>query len=817
MKIKSLPSSKLRRVADPRRLKFQTTDELPVVDHIFGQPRAVRAIDFGIGVQGPGFNVFVTGSSGTGRMSTVARFLKKHAATRPTPNDWVYVHHFSDPLRPRAMSLPPGRAKRFKQDMLAVMNRLKKDLPAALDADEYQQAAARVARQADDERAKLFEQLAALLKPKGFLLGRSDQGFFVAAEGKDGQPITAKKLAALPIEKQEALAKLQPEMDDALNTTLRSARSIDQAARERLHELDRQTAARVIAPTLDELIGRYRAESAEAAEYLLEVQRDILEHIDEFRSKSEARSDGAASDQADGPDPMIRFEVNVIVDHSRTQGVPVIVETNPTFMNLIGRIERDLRFGDQVLDFTMLRPGALHRANGGYLIMRAQDVMKDANAWEVLKRALSSQQIEIEDPGTQFQMFSTRTLESEPVPLNVKVILMGSHQAYYDVYEQDEDFHQLFKVRADFASAMARLPKNERAYAKFIRARCAEQQLPPFEAGAVAQIIEYGSRLAEDQTKLSTRFGAVTDLILEAAYWADSNYHLSVTADDVRQALKEAHYRSSLAEEETRQQITNGTLSIQTSGAVVGQINGLSVVEIGEYEFGQPSRISVRTYVGRNGVISIEREAHLSGRIYNKGVLILEGYLGGQYAADRPLTLAASISFEQNYSDVDGDSATSAELYALLSSLANLPIKQSIAVTGAVDQRGHVMPVGGVQYKIEGFFDVCQARGLTGDQGVLIPVTNIKHLMLREDIVEACKKKRFHIWAVNTIDEGLELLTGMRAGRRSSRGTFPKDTVHGRVQARLKSIADQLDARDKDNRDEKKQVRKHDNGDSDHI
>jgi lon-related putative ATP-dependent protease len=815
MKIKPLPFSKLRRVADPHRLKFKTTDELSVVDHIFGQPRAVRAIDFGMDVRGLGFNVFVTGASGTGRMSTVARFLKKHAATQPTPDDWVYVHNFSDPLRPRAMSLPPGRAQRFKQEMLAVMNLLKKDLSATFDAAEYQQATSKITRMADEARAQLFDQLEAILTPAGFLLARSDQGLFVAPAGKAGKPLTPQKLTALPLDRQEALARAQPEMAATLAATLRSVHAIDQTLREQLHALDRQTATRVIAHALDELIDRYRADSAEAADYLTEVQRDILDHVDEFRSKPEDQSGSPAGDQVAEPDSMIRFEVNVIVDHSRTQGVPVIVETNPTFMNLIGRIERDLRFGDQVLDFTMLRPGALHRANGGYLIMRAQDVLKDANAWEALKRALSNRQIEIEDPGTQLQMFSTRTLESEPIPLNVKVILMGSHRVYYDVYEQDEDFQQLFKVRADFASTMARLPKNEHAYAQFIRARCVEHQLPPFDAGAVAQIIEYGSRLAEDQTKLSTRFGAITDVIIEAAHWADSNYRPRVTADDVRQALNEARYRSSLAEEETRQMITDGTLNIQTSGAVVGQINGLSVVEIGEYEFGQPSRISVRTYVGRNGLISIEREAHLSGRIYNKGVLILEGYLGGQYATDRPLTLAASISFEQNYSDVDGDSATSAELYALLSSLANLPIKQSIAVTGAVDQRGHVMPIGGVQYKIEGFFDVCQARGLTGDQGVLIPVTNIKHLMLREDVVEACKKKRFHIWAVNTIDEGLELLTGVTAGRRSVRGTFPKESVHGRVQARLKSIADYLDGRDKDQRDEKKQIRKNDDDDSD--
>jgi lon-related putative ATP-dependent protease len=709
------------------------------------------------------------------------------------------------------MSLPPGRAKFFKQDMAAVVNYLQRDLPAAFETDEYRQAASKITRQADDDRAKLFEALDAQLKQNGFLLGRSEQGLFVSPEGKDGEPITPKKLAALSIEKQETLARLQPEMEDALEATLRSVRSIDQAVREKLHELDRLTAAHAVAPVFEELIKRYQIDCPEAADYLIEVQRDIAEHVAEFRS-SRADQSGQQPDRADQPDPLIRFEVNVLVDHSQTRGAPVIAEMNPTFMNLIGRIERDVRFGDGVLDFTMLSAGALHRANGGYLIMRAQDVMKDANAWEALKRALNNRSLQIEDPGTQSQLFSTRTLESEPIPLDVKVILLGARRLYYDLYDQDEDFHQLFKVKADFASDMERTPQNERAYAQFIRARCAEHELPPFEAEAVAAVIEFGSRLAEDQRKLSTRFGAVNDLVLEAAHHANAYYRIRVTAEDVHAAQNNWRYRSNLAEQEYHRSISDGTFAIQLKGAVVGQINGLSVIDMGEYQFGQPARISVRAYVGRGGVISIEREAHLSGRIYNKGVLTLEGYLGGQYAFDRPLTLAASISFEQNYSEIEGDSATSAELYALLSSLANLPIKQNVAVTGAVDQHGRVMPIGGAQFKIEGFFDICTAHGLTGDQGVMIPFVNVRNLMLREDVIEACRHKKFHIWAVKTIDEGLELLTGVKAGRRSARGVFPKGSVHDRVQARLKAIADQLDGREKDDRGDEKPKAKHRNG-----
>jgi lon-related putative ATP-dependent protease len=813
MKIKPLPVSKLRRICNPRHLKFKTTDDLPLVDQIIGQPRAVRAIDFGIGMRGPGFNVYVAGPSGSGRTSTVARFVRLQAENERTPDDWVYVHNFNTPLRPRAMNLPPGRAKLFKQDLAAVVNTLQRDLPAAFETDEYQQAASKITRQADDGRAKLFEALDAQLKQNGFLLGRSEQGLFVSPEGKDGQPITPKKLAALPIEKQETLARLQPEMEDTLEAVLRQTRSIDQAAREQLHELDRRTGAYMFAPVFEELINRYQIDCPEAADYLSEAQSDITEHIDEFRSSlaDQAARSVPQSDRANQPDPLIRFAVNVLVEHSETRGAPVVVEMNPTFMNLIGRIERDVRFGDGVLDFTMLSAGALHRANGGYLIMRAQDVMKDANAWEALKRALNNRSLQIEDPGTQLQLFSTRTLESEAIPLDVKVILLGARRLYYDLYDQDEDFHQLFKVKADFATDMDRTPQNERAYAQFVRARCAEHELPPFEAEAVAEVIEFGSRLAEDQRKLSTRFGAVTDLVLEAAQHANAYYRIHVTAEDVCAAQIDWRYRSNLAEQEYHRSISDGTFAIQLKGSVVGQINGLSVIDMGEYQFGQPARISVRTYVGRSGVISIEREAHLSGRIYNKGVLILEGYLGGHYAIERPLTLAASISFEQNYSEIEGDSATSAELYALLSSLANLPIKQSVAVTGAVDQQGHVMPIGGAQYKIEGFFDICNAHGLTGDQGVMIPFVNVRNLMLREDVVEACRQKKFHIWAVKTIDEGLEMLTGVKAGQRSARGVFPKGSVHDRVQARLKAIADQLGGREKDDRENEKPKAKQSN------
>lgn len=812
MPIKPLPISQLRRVCPPRSLKFKTTDSLPVLDDIIGQPRAVRAIDFGLEVRGPGFNIFLMGPGGTGRMTVAERFLTERAAAQPTPNDWVYVHNFQAPLRPRAMALPAGRARGLQKDMQALVAFLKTDIPRVFAGETYQRAAAQLVRELEEARSARLQQFDQAARARGFTLVQAEQGgWFVAPIGPKGEPATAaEELAALSEEQRAAMAQAQPEVEDDFNAALRQVHEFELKTREQLRSLDRQTLTQALQPLLDQLSVRWQADGAEVMDYLQEARADIVAHAEQFRDGEEDQSaDTEASE--DQPDPMLRFQVNILVDHSQTHGAPIVYETNPTFMNLVGRIERDLQLGENVLDFTMLRPGALHRANGGYLVLRAQDVLKDANTWEALKRALNHRQLIIEDPGTQLQMFSTRTLESEPIPLDVKVVLLGTPWLYYDLYHYDEDFVRLFKVKAEFATEMARTPENEQAYALFTRARCVEHGLPPFEAGAVAQLIEEGSRLAEDQTKLSAQFGDIADVITEAAHWAQKANRTTVTAADVRRALAEWRFRSNLVEQEIQEPIINGTIAVQVEGEVTGQINGLTVIESGDYEFGHPVRISARVYVGRSGVVVLEREVHLSGRIHNKGVLTLEGYLHGQYATTEPLSLAASLSFEQNYAEIEGDSAASTELYVLLSALAELPIQQSIAVTGSVDQQGRVQPVGGVQYKIEGFFDVCQARGLTGDQGVMIPAANVHHLMLRDDVVEACRQGQFHVWAVRTIDEGLEVLTGVKAGRRGKNGEFTRNSVHAQVAARLRAMADQLDGKkERDEEPEEKGKEKED-------
>ncbi|HLF25597.1 MAG TPA: ATP-binding protein [Anaerolineae bacterium] len=789
MPIRKLSPKHVRRVCSPARFKFKTTAELPLANDIFGQPRAARAIDFGVEIDGPGFNIFALGPGGSGRATTIERFLAERALRGKVPDDWGYVHNFIDPYQPRALRLPPGRAVALRQDMQSLVGHLEIDVPRAFESPEYQQARARIARELEEQQRAVYAELEALAAQRGFAIARTPGGLAIAPL-LEGKPVPADALAGLPIEQRQQLELTGIELQERLAETVRQLRRFEKHAQEAIAELDRQVALNLAGHVVDALVQAYQVDCPEVVEYLEEVRADIVEHIGEFNPEAQPAQ---PPDPTYAPQPSVRYQVNVLVDHSHTRGAPVVIERNPNFMNLIGRIERDVRFGGTVMDFTMLRAGALHRANGGYLVLRAKDVLADPIGWAGLKRSLDSSQVQIDDPGTQFQMFSTRTLEPEPIPLDLKVILLGSPSLYHWLYSTDEDFQKLFKVKADFAPEMERTLENEQAYALFIRARCEEENLRPFDRSAVAKIVEFGSWLAEDQAQLSTRFGGVANVIREAAYWAGKTGRAAVTGDDVRTALEEGRQRANQTEQLSRKSIVEGTINVVTAGAVIGQINGLSVLTVGDHTFGLPSRITARTYLGRSGVVNIEREVRMSGRIHTKGVMILQGYLGGQYAVERALALSASLGFEQMYADVDGDSASSTELYALLSSLADLPIRQDIAVTGSVDQAGRVQAVGGVTHKVEGFFDLCQARGLTGTQGVLIPTTNVRNLMLREEIVEAIAAECFHIWAVSTIDEGVELLTGVKAGKRDAKGRFPPDSAHGRVEARLMQIAELLD------------------------
>lgn len=792
-----LTPDQLRRVCDPGCFSFETTDELPLTSEIIGQPRAARAIEFGLDIQGPGYNIFVLGPGGTGRTTTIQRFLAQRAVQQPVPNDWVYVHNFRAPRQPRAIRLPPGLGARFQDDMAALVAELRQAIPQAFETETYRKDRSRIQQDFQAAQEGLLKELEAQARERGFAVLRAATGLALMPV-KDGQPVPPEAIQQLPAKEQKRLAAARQELEGAVVETIHRLREREREAREAVRRLDRDVAAYTVSHAVDELKARY-ADQEEVGEYLEDVQKDIVERVEEFKGEEQAPSKGGALPAH----PFQRYLVNLLVDSSGLQGAPVVVEPNPTYHNLNGRIEHEVRFGTAVTDFTMLRAGALHRANGGYLVLRARDVLAAPLAWQALKRALADNVIRLEEQGTA--MISAVTLDPEPIPLEVKVILLGSPTLYTYLYAVDEDFRKLFKVKADFSTDMKRTPEHEHLYALFIRARCEEEGLRPFDRTGVARVVEHGSRLAEDQDRLSVRFGEIADLLREVDYWAGEAGRERATAEDVERAIVERTYRTDRVEEEVRRIIAEGTLIIATEGEVVGQVNGLALSAVGEHVFGRPTRITARTYVGRSGVVDIQREVKLSGPAHGKGVLTLAGYLGGQYATEQPLTLSASLGFEQTYDEIHGDSASLAELYALLSSLAALPARQGLAVTGSVDQQGQVQPVGGVTRKIEGFFQVCRERGLTGEQGVIIPAANRRNLMLREEVVQAVAEGKFHIYPIATVDEGIELLMGIPAGERDEEGKFPPDTLHARALARLKELAEGMEKGGKEQQEQQQQ------------
>ncbi len=783
MPVQPLPPEKLRLVVNPDCFTFETTAELPPNTHIIGQPRGTRAIEFGMDINSRGYNVFVLGHTGTGRATAIERFLQARTNQEPVPDDWIYVHNFSTPHRPRAIALPAGEGSVFQARMAALIGHLSEDLPQAFDSEMYQEAIQAARQGLEEHQAQRLAALNEKANSQGLALLRTASGM-VLVPVDNGRQLTAEELSQLPLEQQQLLEKSLEALSEELDETLYEIYELESATRQNIREVDRMVAESAIQHHFAELQEIY-LDNEEVLLYLNEVHQDVLNQIDDFAPQLDAQ------EEID----LRRYEVNLLVNNGRSQGAPVIHEQNPTFMNLFGCLEYEMEAGAVFTHFTNIKEGSLHEANGGYLILQANDFLEQPRAWEALKRALRTEELRLQPAAAMDESrVLAKSLTPEPIPLNVKIILTGSPAIYYALYEQDEDFASLFKVRADFDTTMPHDDDHVAEYAGFVATRCHEEKLRHFDRTAVAKVVEYGSRLASQQHKLSTRFGEISDLIREASYWAGENGRSVVTAVDVQQALHERAYRANRIEEIVQEQIREGSIFIATTGDVVGQVNGLSVVQMGDYAFGQPGRITARTYMGEGGIIHIERETEMDGPLHEKGVLTLTGYLGGHYAQHQPLSLTASLTFEQNYVGVDGDSASSAELYALLSSLSGMPIKQGIAVTGSVNQRGEVQPIGGVNEKIEGFFRLCAALGLNGQQGVLIPTSNVPDLMLHEDVITAVTEGKFKIWAVHTIDEGLEHLMGKSAGSRDEAGHFPEGTVHHAVQKRLLELAEDLKA-----------------------
>ncbi|MCP5096268.1 MAG: AAA family ATPase [Chloroflexi bacterium] len=781
--MQSLTAAQLRRTAVADTFTFNTTAELPISTEIIGQPRGTRAIEFGIGIQSQGYNIFVLGESGTGRATAIERFLQDRTKTEPTPGDWVYVHNFELPHKPRAITLPPGEANHFKNRMAKLIHDLRRDLPSAFSTSTYRETIANEQQALTEQQNSLLSTLSAKAEQQGFALAQTPSGYAVIPI-QDGEKMTPEAVQALSPERKAEMEKAHIALSEELSDLFSQMHVLESEVMQRMKAVDKEVVEAAVSHYFAELNEAYKKQ-AELLLYLEQVYQDVLTQIDDFVPPV----DNENTDAID----LRRYEVNVLVDNSNTEGTPVVLETDPSYLNLFGRLEYEMQAGYMTTHFTNIKCGSLHHANGGYLIINAHDLMKNPLAWEALKRALDNKLIAV-NPLAQVEKTQAiaKSPEPEPIRMNVKIVLMGNPGLYYALHEQDLEFADLFKVRVDFDSTMPRTPENELAYGLFVASRCHEEQLRHFDKTAVSKIVEHGSRLAEHQQKLSTRFGAISDSIREASYWAGVNGRDIATADDVQCALQERIDRANRAEVQIFERILDGTIFIATDGEIIGQVNGLSVLDTGEYAFGQPGRITARTFMGDDGVVHIERETDMSGPLHHKGVLTLSGFLGGTYAQKHPLSLTASLTFEQNYGGIDGDSASSTELYVLLSSLGRIPLKQGIAVTGSVNQRGEVQPIGGVNEKIEGFFRLCKARGLTGTQGVLIPASNVNNLMLREDVVTAVANNQFHIWPVRSINEGIEILTGIPAGERLADGTYPEGTVHHAAQTRLRWLAEEL-------------------------
>ncbi|MGC1953378.1 MAG: ATP-binding protein, partial [Gammaproteobacteria bacterium] len=770
---------------------FESTAELQDLTEMLGQGRAVEAVEFATAIALRGYNLFVLGPPGTGRHSYIQQFLAHTAAAQPVPSEWCYVNNFAQPQKPSALELPAGQGRKLREDIEGLVEEAHTAIPAAFESEDYRTRRQAIEEEFKEAQGKIFEEIQEQGKAHGIGILQTPTGIAFAPLKDDGDvmgPEVFNKLSEEDKKRiQEETKALQNALERAMQTTPQRVRKV----REKIRALDREVTVFAVGGLIDDLVAAYR-EMPKVVQYLKDLRSDVIDNVNIFRKP--AGEPQSAEAELPGQQPkespaLRRYGVNVVVDHGDATGAPVVFEEHPTYPFLMGRIEHVARLGALLTDFNLIRGGALHRANGGYLVLDVRKVLIQPFAWEGLKQALSSRELRIESLGQAYSLVSTVSLEPEPIPLKVKVVLIGERMLYYLLQALDPEFNNLFKVAADFEDEMARTPENYQSLARLLATVARRESLKHLDRGAVARLIEESARQAGDAEKLSTQIRQLTDILREADYWGTKNGHSIIGADDVQQAVDSRARRRSRIRERFQEEILRDTILIDTTHAKVGQINGLAVMQVGDFMFGRPSRITARLSLGSGKVIDIEREVELGGPIHSKGVLILSNFLAAHYVIDRPRSLSASLVFEQSYGGVEGDSASSAELYALLSALAEAPIKQSFAVTGSVNQFGEVQAIGGVNEKIEGFFDICNARGLTGEQGVLIPVSNVKHLMLRRNVIEAVEANQFHVYPVGTIDQGIELLTGIEAGARDSGGEFPEGSINHRVKARLIDFA----------------------------
>jgi lon-related putative ATP-dependent protease len=787
-----LPLNQLKRRVDPHSLGFDTTESFESLEGIVGQKRATDALRFGLTVKGSGFNIYVAGPHGIGKMTSVKSFLQELATERDTPPDWCYVNNYSNPYEPCVIRLPAGRGRELKEEMEDLIEHIKEDLPKVFESEEYSSRREEITQQIQDHREQISKTINEKAAQEAFTLSASPMGVVLLPVKKDGKPLSDDEYNSLSEEQRKAIDEKRASLQEELKAGGKKIRNLQREARQKVKELDQEIVTNILGGLFDDLKERYE-EFPDVLEYLEDVRKDILENIATLKVNQQQNKQASPVlpqviiSERQRDHSLRKHQVNVVVDNSEQKGAPVVVELNPTYSNLMGRIEKEMQMGALSTDFTLLKAGALLRANGGFLVLQIEDVLKYTYSWEALKRSLRGAEVRIEELAEQAGLMSIKSLRPEPIPLDVKVVLIGQPVLYHILYTVDHEFPELFKVKADFDIAMDLGEENKEEFIRFVSTFCRKENLKHLDSEAVASILEQASRMAEHKKKLSTKFGYLADLIRESHFWSSRNGSSVIQADDVAKALEQKRYRSNLIQKKIEERIAERTILVDTEGEIVGQVNGLSIIDLGDYMFGKPVRITATVSAGQDGIVDIEREVKLAGPIHSKGVLILSGYLTRKFSQGKPVSLAARLVFEQSYEGIEGDSASSTELYAILSALSGLPLRQSIAVTGSVNQHGTLQPVGGINQKIEGFYDICRVQGLTGKQGVIIPESNAKHLMLHDDVIRAVEKKKFSIWAVSSIDEGIEILTGIPAGERDSRGRYPQESVNGRVMQRLET------------------------------
>jgi predicted ATP-dependent protease len=779
--------------------EFECTKDLAPLDEFIGQDRAAKAIEFGLNMSDNGYNIYVAGLTGTGKTTMVKTYIEKLIKDKeargeiPAIEDWCYLYNFREPDQPQIVSLPQGKGKEFRDHMNQLLGKSREEMRRAFTSEEYKEQKQRIIEESQGLQKHVFEAVSEEARQQGFALKVGPAGPTLIPT-VNGRPMEEKQFNAMSESAKKEMGDKHDELMKRLMSGIEQVAELQKQTDERLQNMDKDIGEFTISRLFNMLLMTYQ-EQSRISKFLYELKTYTLDNVALFKGEEEPSHQllGMPVNQTTtGKNPFLPFQINVFVDNSDVKGPPVVLESNPNFGNLFGMIDRRFLLGGYVSDHTMIKPGALSKANGGYLLLSAYDVALNSIVWFALKRAIKNKEVRIEDPFEQFGLFAPQGMRPEAMPIRVKIILIGEALLYHMLSMYDEDFWEIFRVKADFNYEIEKTEKNMKDYAAFIAVCCEECSTKHFDTAGVAKLIEYSARMVSDQERLSSRFALIKQLIQEADYWASSDGAKLITDKHVTKAIDERIFRHNLADEKICDMINRGEIMIDVTGEEIGQVNGLSIYSLGDIAFGKPSRITASTFMGRGGVINIERESEMSGPIHNKGVMILSGYLGWRYAQDNPLSLSASLCFEQSYEGVEGDSASSAELYAILSSIADAPIRQNIAVTGSINQKGQIQPVGGINLKIEGFFRVCQAQGLTGDQGVLIPNQNLRNLMLKEEVVQAVKDGKFHIYTAKTVDEGISILTGIPAGARKKDGTYPKGTINYLVDKKLKGMTEKL-------------------------